>query len=375
MIQQNRPLPKTSTVSRVIHVGRPNVLNREVFMRRVNEILDTKLFSNNGPFVEQLERAVCDQFGIAHCIAVSNATVGLEIALEALELKGKVIVPSFTFVASVHAISRLGLEPVFCDIDGSTGLIDLDHFEKLITSETAAVLPVSTYGNVGDVERLSSICKERGLRLLFDSAHALGVSLNGRFVGGFGDMEVFSLHATKFITGFEGGLITTNDDQLAGKLRLLRNFGFSGYDQVVSVGTNAKLSEIHAAMALTNFECIDEIIEQNKKIFQFYDQYLPKECKLIEFVPGLRPNYQYVVAIVPQEKRNTIVEHLHAHGVLARKYFYPGVHKFPPYNNNPVQLPKTDALAESVICFPTGQEMDKPTVEFICELVGEGLQR
>ncbi len=376
MIPKNsHPSTVSSISSRILHVGKPNVLNREKFIRRVNEILDTKLFSNNGPFVLQLEQEVATRLGVAHCVSVSNATIGLEIALEALDLKGKVITPSFTFVATAHSIARMGLQPVFCDVDPTTGLLDLDKLEELLTPDVSAVMWVNVYGNVGDVQRLDSICKQRKIRLIFDSAHALGVSLNGKFVGGFGDLEVFSLHATKFITGFEGGLITTNNDQIATKLKLIRNFGFSGYDQVIALGTNAKLSEIHAAMALTNFECMDEIVEHNKMLFYAYDAMLPSSCTLVKFLPGLSPNYQYVVARVPRELRNSIVDHLHAHNVLVRKYFYPGVHKFPPYSDNPVLLPHTDELAESVICFPTGQEIDKATVEYVCQLVAEAIKK
>lgn len=354
------------TLKETIHVGRPNVLNRDLFLSRVNQILDSKQFSNNGPFVTELEKRVASYLQVKHCIAVTNATIGLELVLSAMNLSGQVITPSFTFIATANAISRVGLEPVFCDV-ADNGLIDPSKVESLISSDTKAILAVNSYGNVCDVVSLEAIARLNGLKLIFDSAHGLGVSNNGQKVGGFGDAEVFSLHATKFITGFEGGLITTNNDVLANKLKLVRNFGFTGYEKIECQGTNAKLSEIHAAMALTNLEHIDEIVQHNKRNYEAYKSSLPSEFSLLEFPESVDSNFQYIVTRTAPVCRDFVVEYLHENQILVRKYFSPGAHMHVPYNKKTYHLPVTDAWSNSVICFPTGQDID---VEIIKEIAG-----
>jgi dTDP-4-amino-4,6-dideoxygalactose transaminase len=352
-------------------VGRPNVLNREVFLYRVEQILDRKIFSNNGPLVQELEAAVAKHLCVPHVIAISNATAGLELVLQSLELEGDVILPAFTFVATAHAIKRSGLNPVFCDVSSDQGLIDPAQVHKLITNRTAAILPVNLYGNVCAIEALEEICKEQRIKLIFDSAHALGVKYKNSFVGNFGDAEIFSLHATKFINGFEGGLITTSDNQLAEKLRSARNFGFVNREMVNCVATNAKLSEIHAAMALTNFEYIDEILTVNRRNYEYCRNSLPSWLKLIEFREGVKSNFQYITVLCPPELRDSLIQHLHKNQIFVRRYFYPGLHKLKPYLEPEYFLPNTDALAEQVICLPTGQDVDFDTIQSICTLVNQ----
>jgi dTDP-4-amino-4,6-dideoxygalactose transaminase len=352
-----------------LHVGRPNILDKDAFLQRVNKLLDNKTFSNDGPLVRELEALVSQKLAVPHAIAVANATLGLEIVLEALGVKGHVIVPSFTFVATAHAVMRQGLLPVFCDATASYGLIDPREVERLITPETGAILAVNVYGNVCDLDALANLASKHSLKLIYDSAHALGVSYGGRPVGIHGDAEVFSLHATKFINGFEGGIITTTSDELARKIRLLRNFGFVGYDEVECVGTNAKLSEIHAAMALTNFEHMDEIVAINRRNYMSYAKWLPDWIQLIDFPPGTQSNYQYVVTICPEGTRNKLAEHLHQYQILARKYFYPGLHRMKAYAHLGCSLPVTEDLSDRVLCLPTGQDVTAETVRQICDVI------
>jgi dTDP-4-amino-4,6-dideoxygalactose transaminase len=350
-------------------VGRPNIMDTDLFLARVQEILSQRSFTNNGRFVVALEELACRLLNVPHCIAVSNATIALEIVLRALELKGEVIVPSFSFVASAHAIAMEGLTPVFCDVNPTTCCIDAKTIEPLINENTSAIMAVNVYGGLCNIAELENLAKRRNLKLIFDSAHSLGCRLDGKYDGSFGDVEVFSLHATKFINGFEGGLITTTNEALAKRLRLMRNFGFSGYDKVDCLGTNAKLSEIHAAMALTNLEHMPEIIAINFENHSNYKKHLPPQVTLLEFGQEIESNYQYVVTFVPADKRDALVNFLHESGIMARKYFYPGIHKFPPYSDKNFDLPITDDLAARVICLPTGQDVDKKAVEWICETI------
>ncbi len=356
-------------------VGRPSVLNRERFIERVERILDAEWHTNDGPMVQELESFAARFFGVSHCLAVANATLGLELVLQSLRLprQSKVIVPSFTFVASVHSIVRSDLQPVFCDVD-ERGLIDCDQLEELIDEETSAILAVNIYGFACDIERLEKVAQQNKLALIFDSAHGIGVRTESRPLGGCGDAEVFSLHATKIISGFEGGLITTNSNELAQELRLARNFGFTGYDRVTSIGTNAKLSEIHAAMALTNFEEVGSAIAHNALMFAAYAESIAPPARLIAPLTNESSNYQYVAVRCPSHRREGILKHLMENGVFARRYFYPGVHQMEPYKNHVNNLVQTNLLCEQILCLPTGQDVTIEDVNHIARLFNEGLR-
>lgn len=375
MISLTKPTEdsRVQELSALLTVGRPNILDKAAFLQRVEQIIDNKWLSNDGPFVRQLESLTSKLLDVPYVVAVANATLGLELLLEMLPEKGEVILPSFTFVATVHAVMRLGHKPVFCDVRESDGLMDPKLVETLIGPDTVAILPVNVYGNVCDPEALQKLASEHSVKLFFDSAHTLGVKHNGRPVGKFGDAEVFSLHATKFINGFEGGLITTCNEEIARRMGQARNFGFVNYDQVDCIATNAKLSEIHAAMAVTNLEHVDEIIAINRRNYEAYKKYLPKALRLIDFPSTTESNYQYVVAVCPEGVRDGLVEHLKANKILARKYFYPGVHRMKPYADMGFDLPVTESLSERVICLPTGQDVDSTIIEHVCSVINSYL--
>jgi dTDP-4-amino-4,6-dideoxygalactose transaminase len=210
--------------------------------------------------------------------------VGLEIAIRALGLRGEVLLPSFTFVATAHALQWRGATPVFCDIRPDTHTLDPSCIEDLIAPQTTAI-GVRLWGQPCEIDALTELAWSRELRLLFDAAHGFGCSHNGRLIGDFGDAEVFSFHTTKVFNTMEGGAITTNDDQVARRCGLMRNFGFAGYDQVDSVGSNGKMNEASAAVGLTNFDCVDSFIAPNRSNYQRYRAGLAT-------IPGirLRPN-------------------------------------------------------------------------------------
>ena len=230
------------------HVGRPNIGDRAAFLRRMAQILDTRWLTNKGSFVQEFESRIASLVGVKHCICACNATIALEIAIRALGLSGEVIVPSFTFIATAHALQWQGIRPVFADIDLTTHNIDPEDVERRITPSTSGIIGVHVWGNPCAVEVLSEVASRHRIKLLFDAAHAFGCSHGSGMIGSFGDAEVFSFHATKFFNTFEGGAVTTNDDELAKKIRLMKNFGFAGYDNVIYIGTNGKMNEACAAM-------------------------------------------------------------------------------------------------------------------------------
>src|SRR4029453_9680210 len=208
-----------------LHVGRPNIGDRQTLLKRINDLLDRRWLTNDGPFLQEFEQRICHLTGVKHCVAVCNATVGLEILGKAVGLSWEVILPSFTFVALAHALHWLGINPVFCDIDLGTHNLDPSRVEERITDRTTGIIGVHLWGRPCEIEKWGEIARRHRLKLLFDAAHAFGCSYGGQMTGNFGNAEVFSFHATKFVNTFEGGAVVTNNDELAAQLRLMRNFG------------------------------------------------------------------------------------------------------------------------------------------------------
>ena len=362
-----------------LHVGRPNIGNRERFLQRINEMLDRRWLSNDGPLVREFESAVAGYIGARHCIALCNATVGLEIAIRATGLKGEVIVPAYTFVATAHALTWLGIRPVFADIDPGSHNVDPVSVERLITPQTTGIIGVHVWGRPCDTKALEDIGRSHDLTVMYDAAHAFGSSCGGTMVGNFGECEVFSFHATKFLNSFEGGAIVTNNDALAEKIRLMRNFGFKGFDNVVTMGTNGKMSEPSAAMGLTSLESVGELIAINERNHAAYRDHLAgiPGIHLLERGDGERHNYQYVVIEVDGLKygksRDELVDKLHAENVIARKYFWPGCHRMHPYVMDHPEaqrnLPATELVAPRVVVLPTGETIDPQMISRICKII------
>ena len=370
----NKPL-----FDNVVHVGRPNIPNRERLFRRINDLLDRCWLTNDGPLVGELERQLADLLNVKHCISMCNGTIALEIASRAMGLKGEVIIPSFTFIATAHALQWQEITPVFCDIEPKTYGIDPAKVEQLITPLTTGIIGVHLWGRPCKIEELTRIARKYKLQLMFDASHAFGCSYKDQMIGGFGDAEVFSFHATKIMNTFEGGAVTTNNDDLAQKIRLMKNFGFAGMDDVIYIGTNGKMNEVSAAMGLTSLESIDEFIKINSSNYRAY-------LALLEGIPGLevhkydgdeRNNYHYMVIEIDQIKtginRDLLMRILHAENIRVRRYFYPGCHRMEPYQsyypNAGLSLPETECLSERVLCLPTGMSVSSEDIKKICKII------
>lgn len=365
-------------MKKTYHVGLPNVGDRSHFLEQVNDILDKKWLTNSGEYCQAFEASICELLRVKHCIAMCNGTVALEIASRALDMDGEVIVPSFTFAATAHSLQWQGITPVFCDVDLSTHNIDTDAIEALISPRTSGILAVHLWGRPCNTDRLSQIAQKHNLKLLFDASHAFGCSHNGMKIGNFGDAEVFSFHATKFINTLEGGCITTNDRTLAEKLRLMRNFGFIGYDNVEYLGINGKMNEVSAAMGLTNLRSMAQFTEQNRSNYLRYKKRLSeiKNLALVEFDEDQTPNYQYIVADLSKTGavRDDIVKTLHAHQILARRYFYPGCHRMKPYKGKHVTLPNTESLSDALVVLPNSASMNDSDIDYICDTFKQAIR-
>lgn len=360
-------------------VGRPNIPDVDAVVDDIREILLSGTLSNNGPFLRRFEEAINRILGADHCVVTCNATAALELTCRALGLEGEVIVPSFTFIATAHALAWQGLTPVFVDVDPGTHTIDPASVEAAITSSTSAICGVHLWGNVCDIESLQAVADRQGLALWFDASHAFSVTHNSAMIGNFGRAEVFSFHATKFINAFEGGAIVTNDAELAHRLRGMRNFGFRGNRGVAHLGINAKMSEASAAMGLRSLECLDRIQSLNRRNYDRYSELLTP-CQGIRVSAPLDPdgsNCQYVVIEIDAREagisRNILLPILQAEGILTQRYFYPGCHLASPYREGHLRLnrrlPVTERLAQTVIQLPTGAGISIEDIERVCTLI------
>jgi dTDP-4-amino-4,6-dideoxygalactose transaminase len=362
-----------------LHVGRPNTGNRQQLLQRINDILDRRWLTNSGPYVQEFEHKIATMLGVKHCIAMCNGTVALEIAIRAVGLTGEVIVPSMTFIATAHALQWQEITPVFCDIDPLTHNLDPKRIEAMITPRTSGIIGVHVWGRPCYVEELAEIANRRQLKLLYDAAHAFGCSHKGQMIGNFGEAEVLSFHATKFFHTFEGGAVVTNNDDLAAKIRLMKNFGFTGYDNVVYIGTNGKMNEISAAMGLTLLESLDELVSANYDNYKQYQQELANipGIRLTTYDETERCNYQYIVLEIEEAitsvSRDQLVDILQAENVAARRYFYPGCHQMEPYRSYfphaGLLLPETEKLVKRLLSLPTGTTIDAPEISQICQII------
>ena len=361
-----------------LHVGRPNVAEPSGFMRRVERILSSKWLTNDGPMVREFEERICQRLGVKHCVAMCNGTIALEIAIRALGLSGEVIVPSWTFIATAHALHWQDITPVFADIDEKTHNLDPNAVRRMISAKTTGIIGVHVWGRAAPVEELQALADQHDLLLMFDAAHAFDSTYRSKPIGGFGKCEVFSFHATKAFNSMEGGAITTNDDEFAQTIRLMRNFGFHGYDNVIYPGTNGKMVEVCAAMGLSNLDVLDTFIDQNRRNYACYrDQLRDIEgISLLAYDDKEKNNYHYVVAEVDAtcpRARDDIVKALHAENVLARKYFWPGCHSMRPYldlfPNASAFLPQTQRVSQRVIVLPTGTSVGEQHIAVICDVI------
>jgi len=364
-----------------LHVGCPSIGNRQAFLDRLASSLDRRRLTNDGPCVTELERRLEERLGVRHCVAMSSGTTALSLLARAAGLSGEVILPSFTFVATAHALEWMGLTPVFCDIDPVTWTLDPAACEAAVTPATSAILGVHVFGHPCDVPALRAVADRHGLVLLFDAAHAFGCSYeDGRPVGGEGMAEALSFHATKVFHTFEGGAITTDHDALAAELRLLRNFGFRDTDDVVCLGINGKMSEPSAAMGLANLDALETTMAAGRAVLAAYADGLAgvPGVRLRLDAAGPRRNGHYAILEVADPAlfgldRDTLVHVLTAERVLARRYFAPGVHAMQPYHRRDPHagagLPVTCGVVSRVVALPAGAAMPLEAVPRVCEII------
>lgn len=356
----------------------------ERYQESFRGIFERQYYTEYGPLNQQLEQKLQQFLGVKHAICVTNATIALMMLADAMGLKGKVILPGFTFIASAQSLSWAGIEPVFCDVDPDTHQIALDQIAALIDKDVSAIMGVHLWGGACEPKALAELAGTHGVQLYFDATHAFGCAVDGVRIGNFGRAEVFSFHATKILSATEGGCICTNDDELAARLRTMRSSAGAGKPVEVTKTVNGRMSEAQCAIALMSLEDFPVNQKNNETLYRLYAAQLAK-------IPGLHlvkpsgvsfSNYQYVVCRVDEREfglsRDLLIALLKAENVNARRYFYPGLHRSIPYVQELPQylerLPNTDSLSASCIQLPIGALVSAQGVEGICAIVGRAHQ-
>jgi len=345
-----------------IYVTQPFLPPLEEFSRYLQEIWDSKTLTNNGPFHQELEQKLCEYLGVSYISLFSNGTQALITALQALKISGEVITTPFSFVATSHALWWNNIKPVFIDIESSTFTLDPDKIEEAITPSTKAILPVHVYGNPCNVYKIKDIAERHGLKLLYDAAHAFGVTLNGNSVANFGDLSILSFHATKVFNTFEGGAIVCHDAETKIHIDHLKNFGFTNETTVEYAGINAKMNEFQAALGVLQLRYVGTSIDKRRNITEKYRKAfsgLPGISYLND-LNGVKHNYSYFPILVDPEKygitRDELYDNLKRHNIYGRRYFYPLISQFPTYcdleSAKPGRMPVAERIAASVICLP-----------------------
>lgn len=363
----------------LITVTSPLLPNLDEFHELLKQIWDSKWITNNGSFHRQLEKELAEYLGVPYLSLFTNGTLPLLTALQALRITGEVITTPYSFVATTHSIWWNGCKPVFVDVDPATGNIDPDKIEAAITPKTTAIMPVHVYGNPCDTQRIQEIADRYGLKVIYDSAHAFGVKVDGESILKAGDMSTLSFHATKVYNTIEGGAMIMKDEATKRRIDDLKNFGFHNEVTVVAPGINSKMDEMRSAYGLLNLRQADAAIEARHKVAIKYRDAL-KDVEGISFfedMPGVKHNYSYFPIFIDAEKYGTTRDELYAQmkadNVLGRRYFYPLISEFSTYRGCPGagkdNLPNAHKLADSVICLPMHHELSEENIERILNLV------
>ena len=363
-----------------VYITQPLLPDLDSLQNEIKEIFESKWVTNHGIKHNLFENKLKTVLKVNNISVFNNGTIALLTALKALNLSAgsEVITTPFTFPATPHSISWNGLKPVFCDINPETMTINADKIEDLITPETSAILPVHVYGFPCDVKKIDKIAEKYNFKVIYDCAHAFSTEIDGRGIGGFGDISVFSFHATKLFNTIEGGCLAYNDDNLVEKIYNLRNFGIKNEEEVVDIGINGKMNEIQASIGLLNLELFKEEQLKRMEVKKVYTDKLSK-IKYIN-IPKMPENttdsLQYFPIVIEEDfplSRNQIYDEFKKYNIFTRKYFYPICSDYENYKNlqssTADNLPVANNLKNKILCLPLYGDLDKKNVMNICDLL------
>jgi dTDP-4-amino-4,6-dideoxygalactose transaminase len=366
----------TDPFPRPVYITQPLLPDLTEYKSLLESVWESKQLTNNGKMARQLEAELASFLHVEQLSLFSNGTTALQLACRVLRLHGEVITTPFTFAATSHAIYWSNLKPVFCDIEEDTFTMDPDKIEDLITPETTALMPVHVFGNPCKVDKIQEIACKHGLKVIYDAAHAFGVEVSGLPVGSFGDISMFSLHATKIYHTIEGGALSFNSPWLKKRAEELRNFGIINEEKIAEPGMNGKLNEIQAVMGLLLLKQVRQEIGRRKEITLLYRELLQDIPGLFcsRDMDGVKHNYPYFVVRIDKDDfgtdRNGLHNKLREYNIFSRKYFYPLCSSFNCYRDlpsaNSLNLPVASKIAEQVLALPLYGRLENDDVERIC---------
>mgnify|MGYP003663711676 FL=1 len=364
-----------------IYVTKPSLPDLQEFLPYLEQIWDTKILTNNGPFHKQLEKELGEFLGVPYISLFANGTLALVTALQVLGISGEVITTPYSFVATSHSLLWNNIKPVFIDIEPEFCNLDPGKIEAAITSKTTAILPVHVYGNPCKVERIGEIANRHGLKVIYDAAHSFGVDYNGQSVCNYGDISILSFHATKVFNTMEGGAIICHDANTKKQIDFLKNFGFAGETAIMACGINSKMNEMQAALGLLQLKQHHENKGKRKVIDHLYRANL-EGIKGISFLAepkNTESNYAYFPIFVDEQEyglsRDLLYEKLKEKGIYGRRYFYPLISEFPMYevykSANSPKLLKAHEASQKVICLPIYPDLKLNEVEFVITCISD----
>ena len=354
----------------------------EEFNKCLQQIWNSRWLTNNGSFHQQFEKTLSEYLGVEYISVFTNGTLPLITALQAMGLtKGEVITTPYSFVATTHSIWWNGLTPVFVDVEPTTGNIDPEKIETAITENTVAIMPVHVYGQPCDVERIDAIAKKHNLKVIYDAAHAFGVTKDGKSILNRGDISTLSFHATKVYGTIEGGALVCHSADMKHRIDNLKNFGFQGEVTVEAPGINCKMDEVRAAFGLLNLKQVDAAIEKRQEVTKRYREAIDKIEGLtyLHEKPNVRYNYGYFPIFVDKAKygmnRDALYAKLKENNILGRRYFFPLISTFDPYNGYPSSatenLPTATKMANEVLCLPMHHALSDDDVKRIIDSIAK----
>ncbi|HUU20546.1 MAG TPA: DegT/DnrJ/EryC1/StrS family aminotransferase [Sedimentisphaerales bacterium] len=361
-----------------IYVTRPYLPKLELFCKGLKEIWDSQWLTNNGPILRRFTRQLSNYFETDNVCLFNNGTLALQIGLQGMRISGEVITTPFTFVATTHALFWNKIRPVFVDIEPDYYTLNPEKVEAAVTPWTTAILAVHVFGYPCKLHALADIARRHNLKLIYDSAHAFGVRVGNKSIAHFGDMSMFSFHATKSYHSIEGGMLTFQDSGLKKTFDYLKNFGFENEVEVVMPGTNAKMNEMQALMGSMMLQHIDKITEKCRLIAALYREKLG-DIRGIRLAPELPKDVQYNYTYMPIEvdeqefdmSRDTLYEELKKYNIYSRRYFYPLICDYSCYRSVSVKNPLTVArkVASRILILPIYYDLSLDDVQRICDII------
>ncbi|MEM3844684.1 MAG: DegT/DnrJ/EryC1/StrS family aminotransferase [Candidatus Parvarchaeota archaeon] len=352
-----------------IYVTKPFLPKKKTLNMYINEIYLSRRLTNHGTLVRELEQKLKEYFQAKNVILVANGTLALQIAYKSMNIKGKAITTPFSFVATTSSLVWEGIKPIFADIDPKKLTIDPEKIRKAIDPTVTGIVPVHVYGNACDIERIKEISDEYGLNVVYDAAHAFGVKYRGKNILNYGDASIISFHATKLFHTIEGGAIVTQNDDIAHRARLMRDFGIADIDKVEDIGINAKMNEFEAAMGLSILGQVGKIIAKRKAVWREYHDLLDGYVEFPELTEGVEWNYSYVPILLKDESQLLkLVKVLEEKAIYPRRYFYPSLDTL-PYITERHNSPISRNISERVLCLPTYSEISTEEVDNIARTI------